>query len=240
MMSRKVDRRTYDSLSSKFPLFLFSSQHLNREGNSARVTLYIAPPKMPGCFSRLSNKFRPKNGRNPVDSSDDSTGPPAGNKPLAISEVGVKPSDDSNPPPSKKPETSEEGPGHESGEKQSLAPRDRWLDAFNQLPPAKQSTLKGMGFGASKSENQSSIKDLVKEVNEKQKECEKKFWHVNLFGEKIVLREYTTKIIGWLEKAGDVAVQFAPPQVSLPWDCVKSLMKVRSLVITSRVSNRLD
>lgn len=68
--------------------------------------------------------------------------------------------------------------------------------------------------------------DLVSEVNKKQEECEKKFWHVNINAEKIVLREYTTQILGWLEKAGDIAVQFAPPQASLPWSVVKSMMKV--------------
>jgi hypothetical protein len=105
--------------------------------------------------------------------------------------------------------------------------KDRWRDAFNQLPPAKQALLKEMGFGNPKSGSmESSIKDLVGEVNRKQEECEKKFWNVNVGGKKIVLREYTTQIVGWLEKAGDIAVQFAPPQASLPWDLVKSMMKV--------------
>ncbi|GFF21989.1 isoform 2 of ankyrin repeat domain-containing protein 50 [Aspergillus udagawae] len=120
----------------------------------------------------------------------------------------------------------------EEPEKGSIPPRgppvkDRWRDAFSQLPPAKQAVLKEMGFGNPKSGSmESSIKDLVGEVNRKQEECMKKFWHVNVGGKKIVLREYTTQIVGWLEKAGDIAVQFAPPQASLPWDLVKSMMKI--------------
>ncbi|KAJ5090117.1 NACHT nucleoside triphosphatase [Penicillium argentinense] len=73
---------------------------------------------------------------------------------------------------------------------------------------------------------ESSINSLASEAKKKQEECEEKFWHVNVGGEKIVLREYTTSIVGWLTKAGDIAVQFAPPQASLPWDLVKSLMQI--------------
>ncbi|GIJ81561.1 hypothetical protein Asppvi_000060 [Aspergillus pseudoviridinutans] len=105
--------------------------------------------------------------------------------------------------------------------------KDRWRDAFNQMPPAKQAILKEMGFGNPKSGSmESSIKDLVGEVNRKQEECEKNFWHVNVGDKKIVLREYTTQIVGWLEKAGNIAVQFAPPQASLPWGLIKSMMKI--------------
>lgn len=107
---------------------------------------------------------------------------------------------------------------------------DRWQDAFMSLPEDKQKILKDMGFDKPKSANtKSSISDLIISVNEKQAECEKKFWQVNVGGKDIVFRDYTTSIVGWLEKAGDIAIQFAPPQASLPWDLVKSLMKVSSL-----------
>lgn len=104
---------------------------------------------------------------------------------------------------------------------------DRWQDAFKGLSEDKQKTLAKMGFHKPKSANvKSTITELVNNVNERQTECEKKFWHVKIGGKDIVLREYTTSIIGWLEKAGDIAVQFAPPQASLPWDVIKSLMQV--------------
>jgi hypothetical protein len=63
-------------------------------------------------------------------------------------------------------------------------------------------------------------------VNQKQEEYEKKFWKVSCGGEDIVLRDYTCRIVDWLEKAGDIAIQFAPVQASLAWDIVKSLIEV--------------
>lgn len=87
-----------------------------------------------------------------------------------------------------------------------------------------------MGFNKPNSGSvKSDISDLVGEVNKRQEECEKKFWRVNVGGEDIVLRNYTTKIVGWLEKAGDIAVQFSPPQASIPWQVMKGLMQVRIL-----------
>ncbi|KAJ5175432.1 uncharacterized protein N7482_001309 [Penicillium canariense] len=105
--------------------------------------------------------------------------------------------------------------------------RDLWHDAFKQLPVAKQQKLRTMGFDRLSSGSvESDISELVSEVNKKQEECEKKFWRVPVGGEEIVLRNYTTKIVGWLEKAGDIAVQFAPPQASIPWQVLKSVMQI--------------
>ncbi|KAJ5947861.1 hypothetical protein N7466_000876 [Penicillium verhagenii] len=108
-------------------------------------------------------------------------------------------------------------------------PKDLWLDAFNKLPPSKQDTLRRMGFNTLSTacgQMESTINDLVGVVNQKQEECKKKFWHVSIGGEDIVLRNYTTRILGWLEKAGDIAVQFAPPQASIPWDLIKNVMQI--------------
>jgi hypothetical protein len=104
---------------------------------------------------------------------------------------------------------------------------DRWQQAFDSLPEDKQKLLRELGFDKPKSANvASSITELIDAVNEKQEECERKFWKLNVGGKEIVFRDYTTSIVGWLEKAGDIAIQFAPPQASLPWDLIKSLMKV--------------
>ena len=84
-----------------------------------------------------------------------------------------------------------------------------------------------MGFDNFKGSSiESNIDDLVSVVNKKQEECEKKFWRVSVGGEDIVLRNYTTQIVGWVEKAGDIAMNFAPPQVSLPWGLIKNMLQV--------------
>lgn len=108
--------------------------------------------------------------------------------------------------------------------------RDLWQDALARLSPSSRETLKKMGLDQIKSVSaDSTIKDLVDVVNERQEECEKKFWKVSFGGEDIVLRDYTSRIIGWLEKAGDIAIQFAPTQASLAWDIVKNFMEVSDL-----------
>ena len=79
----------------------------------------------------------------------------------------------------------------------------------------------------------SGIDDMMEIVKQKQEQVEKKFWRVSIGDKDIVLRNYTTKIVGWLEKAGDIAVQFAPPQASLPWSLLKSIMQVSVVIFSS-------
>lgn len=105
--------------------------------------------------------------------------------------------------------------------------KDLWQDALGQLSVSKQQKLKAMGLDQLRSGSvKSDIDDLVDVVKKRQEEVEKKFWRVNVGDKDIVLRNYTTRIIGWLEKAGDIAVQFAPPQASVPWAVLKSVMQV--------------
>ncbi|KAJ5497544.1 hypothetical protein N7463_009531 [Penicillium fimorum] len=113
--------------------------------------------------------------------------------------------------------------------KKADAPKDLWAKALTSLPESKQETLKKMGFNQSSEQSgsvESSIKDLVGVVNQRQEECEKKFWKVKVGDEEIVLRNYTNSIVDWLEKAGDIAVQFAPPQAAIPWAVIKSVMQI--------------
>ncbi|KAF7162457.1 hypothetical protein CNMCM5623_007748 [Aspergillus felis] len=143
---------------------------------------------MPSCnpFSGLKAKFSKRRSRHeaqtepePEKASNASSasvpsGQSTGAAPLAMETV-----------------TSPDKHGKGSIPQQGPPVKDRWRDAFSQLPPAKQAILKEMGFGNPKPGSmESSIRDVI------------------------VLREYTTQIVGWLEKAGDIAVQFAPPQTN--------------------------
>ncbi|KAJ5105004.1 hypothetical protein NUU61_002351 [Penicillium alfredii] len=171
---------------------------------------------MPGCFSRLSSKFSNKNENNVQDGPDD-------NKPNDQSTVhsGQAASGQlDGGAPSKEPE--KESPKEEKKDEK----KNRWLQAFEQLSESKQEALKKMGFGNPNSDIESSLAEVTNSVEEKQKECEGKFWKAKIGGKEIVFREYTEQIVGWVEKAGDIAINFAPPQAGLPWDLVKSLMKI--------------
>lgn len=124
-----------------------------------------------------------------------------------------------------------EPPADEKPAEKPDVPKDLWVEALKSLPESKQETLKKMGFNQSSAQSESvesSIDNLVGVVNQRQEECEKKFWKVKVGDEEIVLRNYTNKIVDWLEKAGDIAVQFSPPQAAIPWAVMKSVMQVIS------------
>ncbi|KAM0257949.1 hypothetical protein ACHAQJ_004107 [Trichoderma viride] len=44
--------------------------------------------------------------------------------------------------------------------------------------------------------------------------------------QKIVFREYISGVVAFLTMAGDVAINFAPPQASAPWAVVKAVLKI--------------
>ncbi|KAJ5172513.1 hypothetical protein N7492_005106 [Penicillium capsulatum] len=163
---------------------------------------------MSGCFSRLANKFS-------KGKQDGQKGPPP----------DPEPNDESRPSASESGQPDGVASSGESLEKQT--PKDRWREAFNGLSEEKREALKKLGFSDEKPGPMgSSIKDLAGTVKEKQKACEDKFLKTKICGKEIVFREYTADIVSWIEKAGNIAIQFAPPQASLPWDLVKNLMKI--------------
>jgi hypothetical protein len=43
-----------------------------------------------------------------------------------------------------------------------------------------------------------------------------------------IAKDDLDQIVDWLGKAGDIAVQFAPPQAAIPWSVIKSVMQVTS------------
>ena len=73
---------------------------------------------------------------------------------------------------------------------------------------------------------ESDIGELVNLVNKKQKECEKKFWRISVGDHDVLLRSLTVRILGWLEKTGDIVVQFSPTQASPVWAVIKAVMQV--------------
>ncbi|KAJ6031863.1 hypothetical protein N7540_002595 [Penicillium herquei] len=84
-----------------------------------------------------------------------------------------------------------------------------------------------MGFDQLESGSvESRFNELVEIVKERQKQCEGKFWSISVRGKTIVLRNYTTSIIDWVEKTGDIATQFAPTQIALSWSIIKFVLQI--------------
>jgi hypothetical protein len=112
-----------------------------------------------------------------------------------------------------------------SGASSSPPQRDLWREAFEKLPESLQEKL---GSNNDQKSQQEHIQDLLKITKERQKECESKFLKFSIGKHEIIVRDYSVKIVGWLQKAGDVAIQFAPPQACIPWSIVKQIMQVRT------------
>ncbi|KAL3460118.1 ankyrin repeat-containing domain protein [Aspergillus heterothallicus] len=180
-----------------------------------------------GCFKSKKDRSKDEEdaGARPKPNNASQAQPAANSqKPVAKLPSAVEKTSSEDTPAEKQPSPE---PERQSSTTATTPIIDRWQEAFKFLPKNKQKILKDLGFDKPKSANvASNITELIDAVNEKQTECEKKFFKVNVGGKDIVLRDYTTSIVGWLEKAGDVAIQFAPPQASLPWGMIKSLMKI--------------
>jgi hypothetical protein len=108
-----------------------------------------------------------------------------------------------------------------------------WRKAFSQLSERQQKTLADLGFDQTSGSAESDIDNLVTSVNAKQKQVEDNMWSAHVGGREVVFRQYTTDIVSWLTKAGDIAVQFAPPQAAVPWSVLKGLLNVSNSLIKS-------
>ncbi|KAL3470106.1 ankyrin repeat-containing domain protein [Aspergillus californicus] len=115
----------------------------------------------------------------------------------------------------------------ESSQEPKHSARDLWAEARESLPAKTLQKLREMGLGeVSSGSMRSNIDELVGVAKDRQEECEKKFWRLPVGDEDIVLRDYTSKIVKILQQTGDFAIQFAPPQASLPWSVLKSFMQI--------------
>ena len=105
-------------------------------------------------------------------------------------------------------------------------PRDLWRDALQKRPEEEREKLQIDDHESLPLELQ--IHELISITKQRQKQCEDKFWKFTIGRHEFILRDYTVKIVDCLQKIGDVAIQFAPPQAGTPWAVVKALMQVGS------------
>lgn len=60
---------------------------------------------------------------------------------------------------------------------------------------------------------------------------------IDLNYQKIVFREYIADVAAFLAMAGDIAINFAPPQASAPWAIAKAMLKVSISAFTHGDAN---
>lgn len=109
-----------------------------------------------------------------------------------------------------------------------------WEEVFSKVNTEttewiQKQGLNSLASAAEKPEDQ--IKQLTDLIKEKEKSFEEKDspMKIKIGKQEIVFRAYIADVIGFLTMAGDVAMNFAPPQASAPWAAVKALLKVSAI-----------
>lgn len=104
---------------------------------------------------------------------------------------------------------------------------DLWGEAFRKVNDETQRWIKNHGLDSSKRAKSEDVIDLIKEKNKSLFEEKGSPAKIEIGSQKIVFREYVSDIVTFLTAAGDLAINFAPPQAGVPWAAAKALMRVR-------------
>lgn len=106
-----------------------------------------------------------------------------------------------------------------------------WDEAFSKVNDETQRWIRDYGLNLNSSE-QAKSEDRIKELTDLLKsktlfEDRNVPSKIEIGNQKIIFREYITDIVAFLTMAGDVAINFAPPQASAPWAAAKAVLNVR-------------
>ncbi|KAL6822770.1 hypothetical protein J3E69DRAFT_367448 [Trichoderma sp. SZMC 28015] len=106
---------------------------------------------------------------------------------------------------------------------QQPVPSSLWKEAFLQANDETQRWIRNNGLDLLE---QAKSEDLINLMNELLLEEKSSPSKIEIGNQRIVPREYISDIIRFLTMAGDVAINFAPPQASAPWAVAKALLKI--------------
>ncbi|KAJ9634602.1 hypothetical protein H2199_008885 [Coniosporium tulheliwenetii] len=110
-----------------------------------------------------------------------------------------------------------------------LAPPDLWTEALHTLSVKEQAAIRNLIPPQANSPQPLSdvIGDLCALVEKKRAECEDKRWKFEHNGQQVILRDVADRVIICLDKfkaVGDVAVNYDPSHLSLPWAGVRFIL----------------
>lgn len=109
-----------------------------------------------------------------------------------------------------------------------------WEQVFCKVNNETEEWIQKQGLHslASAVENpEDQIKQLADLIKKKEKTFEERDspMKIKIGNQEIIPRAYIADVIGFLTMAGDVAMNFAPPQASAPWAAAKAVLKVSSI-----------
>lgn len=114
----------------------------------------------------------------------------------------------------------------------SFAPPDLWAEALQTLSTKEQAAIRSLIPPPSNPTQPPSdvVGELCALAEKKRAECEKRGWKFEYKGQQVILRDVANKVIIWLDKfkaVGDVAVNYDPSHLALPWAGVRFILQVR-------------
>lgn len=122
----------------------------------------------------------------------------------------------------------------ETAAEQQEPPVSLWSRALERSSKETKNWIRGHGLDLS---GQSKPEDHIREITrliESNTLCTDKDGNskIDINYQKIVFREYIADVAAFLTMAGDIAINFAPPQASAPWAIAKAMLKVSISVCT--------
>lgn len=117
---------------------------------------------------------------------------------------------------------------------QSTTSLNLWEEVFGKVNKGTQEWIQKQGLNSLASAV-AKPEDLIKQLSDLIKEKEKIFeekdspMKIKIGNQEIIFRAYIADVIGFLTMAGDVAINFAPPQASAPWAAAKAVLKVSGI-----------
>lgn len=112
-------------------------------------------------------------------------------------------------------------------------PLNLWKEAFESVNDETKRWIQEHGLNSTEqSQPGGQIKELIALLKSKTLAEDNDTPSKIVIGDRrIVLREHVTEVVSLLTMAGDIAMNFAPPQASAPWAIGKALLKVRLLTV---------
>lgn len=119
---------------------------------------------------------------------------------------------------------------------QQEPPVSLWNSVFERSSKETKNWIRGHGLDLSE---QAKPEDHIREITrliESNTLCTDKNGDskIDINYQKIVFREYIADVAAFLTMAGDIAVNFAPPQASAPWAVAKAMLRVSISVYTHK------
>ena len=108
---------------------------------------------------------------------------------------------------------------------QNVPTKDLWDLALQKLSADQRSALSQFKPEA----KLEMLQHLQAAIKHKQELCDAKRWKFELFGRQLILRDIAAKIIDLVQTfkdIGDIAVNFDPVHIALPWAGVRFLLEV--------------